>query len=323
MPPEVSTDPGEDGFEERLRELLGRGVPELAAPPDRMSQVMRRVLRFRRRRAAVLTAVGTVAVVCGALLLPRAATEASAPVSPAARPSSPGTPSTSPTSVDGVRNTVVQDVSVPLSGTWHAVDGTDEAAVVHGYLANGPSVGSGVCAGEATGDYPCVPVTRLTPGDAVVSFTVGGIPLPSHDGRAFEVAKPKEAGAACRAIGGTAELLALGRERHDSQGSPAVDAHVCMRTPEDEALAEIVKILALSTFANPQDQHDDHDDHDDHNDHNDRDDRDQPSQPNQPDQPNQADQPNQRNQPDQPDRPDPRHQPESRTTPPPPSSGAN
>jgi hypothetical protein len=233
---------GKDAQEQRLSELLERAVPILPAPPDRMRQVRRRVVRGRRRRAAAAAAVTGAAAI--ALLYGSLGTWSSG--SPASTRTQLDFPSSSGRHLDLSNWTL----SFDLPHGWYARERTDRSGAVTVFVADRPMPAEGTCPPTATGGvYDCAPLSALAKGETLISFRQAERPLAVDTGTRGESSAYPGPGAGCRALGGDQELLRPGWTGRSDGTSFPVDAHVCLRGVSATTLDEVSDLLDSAAVA--------------------------------------------------------------------------
>lgn len=189
--------------ETALRLFLEQAVPHLDAPVQRIRQVRGRVRRRRRRRTAVAAAAAVVAIAALTTLLhPGSGTTR---LTPAAGSSLTVSPTTVPTPPPRVARLGDVGVTLPLPYGWSAAGD---------YVANRPLPAAQPC--RHTGEYACPPLTRLPDGTVLVYFESIRKPH-AHDVPWFSVGPPQAPDAACRALGGDSELLAVAAPHGDHE----------------------------------------------------------------------------------------------------------
>lgn len=224
--------------EQELRLLLEHGIPDLAAPKDRMRQIRQRVARRRRRRRlAVLTAV-TGVVAAGLLGTLRISGPADAPPAQVAAPQR--TPTTTP---------VPDELGLILrtDSTWYTLTTPDTRALTTVFAANRPLTDPGTCT-EATSAFSCSPVDRLAADEVLIAFRQEAEPHKEGSADTFVIEPQTEPGQSCRRIGGDQQWIGWGSATPSASGQPTINAYVCLRQASKETITRVGKLLATASL---------------------------------------------------------------------------
>ncbi|PJE94288.1 hypothetical protein CUT44_28900 [Streptomyces carminius] len=235
-----------EGAERELRLLLERGVPQPAAPAERMGRVRRRVALRRRRRVAVLTAAASAAAAVVLAVSLRPVVTDGVPddrVAPAAS-------SSAGAGEAALRLSGTFELRLRLPGGWHAgtVPGTRAAL---GFAADRPLSGGGPCPAARAYVLDCAPVPALAPNGALIAFQQMTAPPGGEDVApkgTFTAGEPRPPEKDCRVLGGDRELTAWAEVLTGADEPALFQARVCLGGASDRTLAEVRKILATATF---------------------------------------------------------------------------
>lgn len=223
--------------EQELRLLLEHGIPDLAAPKDRMRQIRQRVARRRRRRRlAVLTAV-TGVVAAGLLGTLRISGPTDGPPAQVAAPQrTPTTP-------------VPDELGLILrtGSTWYTLTTPDTRALTTVFAANRPLTDPGLCT-EATSAFSCSPVDRLAADEVLIAFRQEGKPHKEGSADTFVIEPQTEPGQSCRRIGGDQQLIGWGSATPSASAQPTINAYVCLRQASQETIDQVGKLLATASL---------------------------------------------------------------------------
>ncbi|WP_329119849.1 hypothetical protein [Streptomyces sp. NBC_01465] len=205
-------------YENELRVLLERTVPQLPAPPDRLTSVRKRMVRRRARRAAGGAALAAAAAAVTVTLLPTEHT--------AVLPAAPVTqaPSSSYTEMYFPR---IEGLSLALPNGWH----------------------TGVSGGTTVAASQPLPVRTLESGGGLLSLT-----LENSKTLNSKVTTPPSLSASltvsrqCRIQGGTTSYSGL-------IGSPSaaktVIVELCVAGPAPRLVADVRSAVAEALFPGP------------------------------------------------------------------------
>lgn len=224
----------EQAQEQELRQLLEYGIPELAAPRDRMRQIHRRVARGRRRRRlALLTAVASVVAAAGLQGILRA----QSPVGE--RPVQVSAPKPATTTA------VTNDLGLILKthNTWHTVTLPDARSLVTVFVSNGALGEQVPCTEPTSGGFTCAPVSALAEGEVLVAFRQEDEPHDTHWKKAFTVRALDGPEKSCLVIGGDQELVGWGSAPRPLGDRPAINAYVCLRGASEATTATVEELL--------------------------------------------------------------------------------
>ncbi|WP_225849810.1 hypothetical protein [Streptomyces sp. HPF1205] len=244
--------------EHELRVLLERGVPQLAAPAQRLERVRERVRRRRRRRAAGVCGVLVAAVGTAGLLLPRGVA-GGGPVEPgAAPPATVGSPpargpsptSSAPATTDShplpqlVRFADKHlTLRTPLDWEHREAPGTI-------YVASDPLLaGPKACADPLSG-Y-CLPLRQpMAFGGSLLVLQVRHEPALASKADRRNALVPYPLGKACRVEGGTEQWYALvGRTAPPATDSVVLTGSVCLAHPTEDQRQWIRALLTSADFS--------------------------------------------------------------------------
>jgi hypothetical protein len=223
--------------EQELRLLLEHGIPDLAAPKDRMRQIRQRVARRRRRRRlAVLTAV-TGVVAAGLLGTLRISGPADAPPAQVAAPQR-STTTPMPDELGLILRT---------DSTWYTLTTPDTRALTTVFAANRPLTDPGTCT-EATSAFSCSPVDRLGVDEVLIAFRQEAEPHKEGSADTFVIEPQPEPGQSCRRIGGDQQWIGWGSATPIASGQPIINAYVCLRQASQETIDRVGKLLATASL---------------------------------------------------------------------------
>jgi len=251
--------------EQELRALLERGVPQLAAPAQRLESVRTRIRRRRRRRAAGLSGAVVLGIVLVGLLVPGTggsagvpapgvpstalAVPASAGPRPAPTPTSSSTSTPPPASagdavVEQQQFAKLGGLTLRLPRSW-SVLGPDGSATVW-VSTQALALPAGGC--DKALDGFCTPLQRtLRTGGVLVqlSFEMNQGMADKARLRTAQVAD-EELFTACRSVGGTEQL---GTQLSDGSGSAVlVNATACLAHPQPAQEAQVRDLLTTADF---------------------------------------------------------------------------
>jgi hypothetical protein len=223
--------------EQELRLLLEHGIPDLAAPKDRMRQIRQRVARRRRRRRlAVLTAV-TGVVAAGLLGTLRISGPADARTAQVAAPQR----TTTTPAADAL------GLILRTGSTWYTLTTPDALARTTVFAANRPLTAPGTCT-EATSAFSCSPVDRLAVDEVLIAFRQESKPHKEGSADTFVIEPQTEPGQSCRRIGGDQQLIGWGSATPSASEQPTINAYVCLRQASQETIDEVGKLLATASL---------------------------------------------------------------------------
>ncbi|WP_405725745.1 hypothetical protein OG607_21470 [Streptomyces sp. NBC_01537] len=224
--------------EQELRLILEHGIPDLAAPQDRMRQIRQRVSRRRRRRRLAVLAAVTGVVAAGLLGTLRMSGPADGRTAEVAAPQRT---TTTPAADD-------LGLILRTGSTWYTLTTPDAQSLTTVFAANQPLTDRGTCT-ETTSAFSCSPVDRLGVGEVLIAFRQVPKPHKESSAETFAIAPlTDEPGKSCRRIGGDQQMIAWGLMPPGASQRPAINAYVCLRRASPETIDEVRELLATASL---------------------------------------------------------------------------